>query len=106
MRPSKMRVAKKAAAVYTATAPLGVPHCKESTRMGQFFPDTDQFPLVDQIKNLGDDELLDFWEETQYLERMLVEDESPEADHSVEYERVILQELMLRSCRRTLESGR
>ena len=74
--------------------------------MGQFFPDTDQFPLVDQIKNLGDDELLDFWEETQYLERMLVEDENPEADHSVEYERVILQELMLRSCRRTLEGGR
>jgi hypothetical protein len=71
--------------------------------MGQFFPDTDQFPLEDQIKNLGDDELLDFWEETQYLERVLVEDDRPEAQHSVEYERVILQELMLRSCRRTLE---
>lgn len=71
--------------------------------MGQFFPDSDQFPLEDQIKNLGDDELLDFWEETQYLERVLTEDESPEAHHSVEYERVILQELRLRSCRRTLE---
>jgi hypothetical protein len=71
--------------------------------MGHFFPNTDQFPLEDQIKNLGDDELLDFWEETQYLERLLQEDESPEVDHSVEYERVILQELMLRSCRRTLE---
>jgi hypothetical protein len=74
--------------------------------MGQFFPDTDQFPLEDQIKNLGDDELLDFWEETQYLERALVEEESPEADHSMEYERVILQELMLRSCRRTLADTR
>ncbi len=74
--------------------------------MGQFFPDADQFPLEDQIKNLGDDELLDFWEETQYLERMLVEDEHTDAEHSVEYERVILQELMLRSCRRTLEGGR
>lgn len=74
--------------------------------MGQFFPDADQFPLEDQIKNLGDDELLDFWEETQYLERMLVEEEPNEPDHSVEYERVILQELMLRSCRRTLENGR
>ncbi|MGD9608589.1 MAG: hypothetical protein AB7U59_04170 [Desulfovibrionaceae bacterium] len=71
--------------------------------MGQFFPDSDQFPLEDQIKNLGDDELLDFWEETQYLERALVEDENPQAEHSVEYERVILQELRLRSCRRTLE---
>lgn len=74
--------------------------------MGQFFPDADQFPLVDQLKNLGDDELLDFWEETQYLERLLVEEENPEAENSVEYERVILQELMLRSCRRTLEGGR
>jgi hypothetical protein len=71
--------------------------------MGQFFPDSDQFPLEDQIKNLGDDELLDFWEETQYLERALVEDESPQVEHPVEYERVILQELRLRSCRRTLE---
>ena len=71
--------------------------------MGQFFPASDQFPLEDQIKNLGDDELLDFWEETQYLERTLVEDENPQAEHSVEYERVILQELRLRSCRRTLE---
>ena len=53
--------------------------------MGQFFPNSDQFPLEDQIKNLGDDELLDFWEETQYLERMLTEEENPEVDHSVEY---------------------
>lgn len=74
--------------------------------MGQFLPDSGQFPLEDQIKNLGDDELLDFWEETQYLERILVEEESSEAEHSMEYERVILQELMLRSCRRTLEGGR
>lgn len=71
--------------------------------MGQFFPDSDQFPLEDQIKNLGDDELLDFWEETQFLERVLVDDDRAEVEHSVEYERVILQELMLRSCRRTLE---
>jgi hypothetical protein len=82
------------------------PRFKESRFMGQFSPNADQFPLEDQIKNLGDDELLDFWEETQYLERMLVEEESSEPDHSVEYERVILQELMLRSCRRTLEGSR
>lgn len=74
--------------------------------MGQFFPHSEQFPLEDQIKTLGDDELLDFWEETQYLERMLVDEESAEAEHSVEYERVILQELMLRSCRRTLDTSR
>jgi len=71
--------------------------------MGQFLPANDQFPLEDQIKNLGDDELLDFWEETQYLDRLFEEDKGPEVEHSVEYERVILQELMLRSCRRTLD---
>ncbi len=74
--------------------------------MGQFLPDAGQFPLEDQIKNLGDDELLDFWEETQYLERLLEEEENDDTDHSMEYERVILQELMLRSCRRTLEGRR
>lgn len=73
--------------------------------MGQFLPSNDQFPLEDQIKNLGDDELLDFWEETQYLDRLLEDDKGPEVEHSVEYERVILQELMLRSCRRTLVHG-
>ena len=73
--------------------------------MGQFFPDADQFPLEDQIKHLGDDELLDFWEETQYIERMLVEEENTEVDHSQEYERVILQELMLRTCRRRTLAG-
>lgn len=73
--------------------------------MGQFLPSNDQFPLEDQIKNLGDDELLDFWEETQYLDRLLEDDKGSEVEHSVEYERVILQELMLRSCRRTLVHG-
>lgn len=71
--------------------------------MGQFLLANDQFPLEEQIKNLGDDELLDFWEETQFLDRLLEEEKNPVAEHSVEYERVILQELMLRSCRRTLD---
>lgn len=74
--------------------------------MGQFFPDSDQFPLEDQIKSLADEELLDFWEETQYLDRVLIEDEVPEPANSQEYERAILQELMLRGCLRPLEYGR
>jgi hypothetical protein len=71
--------------------------------MGQFFPDSDQFPLEDQIKTLADEELLDFWEETQYLERALIEDALPEPANSQEYERAILHELMLRGCLRPLE---
>ncbi len=74
--------------------------------MGQFFPDSEQFPLEDQIKSLADEELLDFWEETQYLDRVLIEDEAPEPANSKEYERAILQELMLRGCMRPLEFGR
>lgn len=70
--------------------------------MGQFFPSMDQFPVEDQIKTLGDDELLDFWEETQYLEKLIEEEFSAEVEYPVEYERIIIQELQIRSCRRTL----
>lgn len=72
----------------------------EATRdMGQFFPENDQYPLEDQLKTLADDELLDFWEETQHLERAL-DDSPPVGENHVEYERIILHELMLRSCLR------
>jgi len=74
--------------------------------MGQFFPNDDQFPIEDQIKTLADDELLDFWEETQHLEQAMVEELQPETPGSLEYERIILQELMLRSCMRVLEAVR
>ena len=74
--------------------------------MGQFFLHTEDFPLADQIKSLGDEELLDFWEETQFLDKFLMEDEfAEEMDHSVEYERLILIELQVRSCQRTFGIG-
>ncbi|THB65581.1 MAG: hypothetical protein D6E12_12250 [Desulfovibrio sp.] len=70
--------------------------------MGQFFLYTDEYPLADQIKALGDDELLDFWEETQFLDRFLEDEVKTEGEYSVEYERLILQELQIRSCYRIL----
>jgi len=70
--------------------------------MGQYYPHSHDLPLADQIKSLGDDELLDFWEETQYLEKFLQDDEQAERGHSLEYERLILNELQLRSCIRGL----
>lgn len=75
--------------------------------MARFYLETEHFPLEDQIKGLADDELLDFWEETQFVERALADadDDLPPRGH-VEYERVILRELMLRTCLRTLEPGR
>jgi len=70
--------------------------------MGRFFMQTNDFPLAEQIKSLADDELLDFWEEAQYLEKFLEEEFPVEGDYPVEYERIILQELQLRTCMRLL----
>lgn len=71
--------------------------------MARFFLLSSEYPLADQLKALADDELLDFWEETQYLDRFLEEEEALESEESLEYERVILQELQLRSCQRCLQ---
>lgn len=68
--------------------------------MARFLPHTDKFPIEDQIRTLGDDELLDFWEETQNLDKLLGEDYPEAHPQTMEYERIILQELQLRSCKR------
>lgn len=70
--------------------------------MGQFMAGRDNYPLEEQIKTLGDEELLDFWEETQYLDRFLEEESGFQDDSNLEYERLILKELQLRSCLRSL----
>ncbi|OEU67506.1 hypothetical protein [Maridesulfovibrio frigidus] len=69
--------------------------------MAQFSP-TDNVTLEDQIKSLANDELLDFWEETQFLAKMLNQENQEEVPYSPEYERLILQELQLRSCMKSL----
>jgi hypothetical protein len=58
--------------------------------------------LEDQIKTLADEELLDFWEETQQLGRLSASDGIPADDGILgpEFERIILLELQMRSCRR------
>jgi hypothetical protein len=68
--------------------------------MGQYFPENDHCPLEDQVKNLGDDELLDFWEETQFLGKIASEYPVSIPAAQLHYERIILQELLLRSCMR------
>lgn len=62
---------------------------------------SDDLPLEVQLKGMEDDELLDFWEETQVLERFLSEEAVSDTEYSIEYERLILMELQLRSCRKT-----
>lgn len=72
------------------------------------FSATDNISVEDQIKALANDELLDFWEETQFLAKILEQD-NPEQiqqtniQYNPEYERLILQELQLRSSMRTLD---
>ncbi len=69
--------------------------------MGQYDTSSNDLTLEDQVKSLADDELLDFWEETQQLARALDQESSPDLmNFHPEYEKVILQELQFRSCRR------
>ena len=64
---------------------------------------TENVTLEDQIKSLANEELLDFWEETQFLAKMLDQDNQENVQYSPEYERLILQELQLRSSMKTLD---
>ena len=63
--------------------------------MARFLPNEDPFTLEDQLKILGTDELLDFWEESQLLDKYLDanEHDGPPSNH---YENAILNELRLR----------
>lgn len=70
--------------------------------MAHTLPYPEEVPITMQIKSLGDEELLDFWEETQFLERFLEDDSLSKSQYPFQYERLILQELQLRSCRRSL----
>lgn len=70
--------------------------------MGQMLNTFDSLTVEDQIKTLGDQELLDFWEETQQLERLLTENSGGQQASSLDYERLILTELQLRFCQRSI----
>ena len=66
--------------------------------MGQYASFSDHASLEEQVKSLADEELLDFWEETQQLAKMIDQNEQTDMEYNPEYERVILQELQLRTC--------
>jgi len=76
--------------------------------MAQYANFIDDHSLEEQLKALEDDELLDFWEETQHLARMFRGEDEYLSSHSdpvydPEYERLIVQELQVRRCRRKTE---
>ncbi len=53
-------------------------------------------PFAIRLKSLADDELLDIWEETQEIERVLREEWGAELEFAIDYEKSIVQELQLR----------
>ena len=61
---------------------------------------TEDLPFAIRIKSLADDELLDIWEETQELERVLRDEWDAELELAPEYERMRVQELQLRLAER------
>jgi hypothetical protein len=63
--------------------------------MARFFPQQDTVTLEEQLKILGNDELLDFWEESQLLDKYL-EPTQHDTPPSTQYENAILNELRLR----------
>lgn len=68
--------------------------------MAQFTPTDTSYPLEDQLKSLADDELLDFWEETQHLAGLLAAEMRLAEGSHLEYEQLIVRELSYRSCLR------
>ncbi|MGE4506455.1 MAG: hypothetical protein AB7D51_13990 [Desulfovibrionaceae bacterium] len=69
--------------------------------MAQHTSFLDALTFEEQIKALADDELLDFWEETQQLAGLVSDDSvSRETPYNPEYERLILIELQMRAGRR------
>ena len=65
----------------------------------------DEAPFNIQIKNLADEELLDFWEATQQIESALRAEYQHTVVHVQDYERLIVLELQLRSCQRQKSGG-
>ncbi len=64
----------------------------------------EDMPFVVRLKSLDDDELLDIWEETLELARILREEWGTELELAPEYERLIVQELQLRSSKGNFEA--
>lgn len=68
--------------------------------MGSCIPFIDEQPFAERVKTMADDELLEIWEETQQLEGMLCSALHADLTLAPDYEKVIVEELFLRSSRR------
>lgn len=61
---------------------------------------SDNEPFDEHIKNLKDDELLDFWAETQQIEQVLRLEYDQQVVPAFDYEKLILLELQIRSAKK------
>ncbi len=68
--------------------------------MAYRIPLAEDAPFALQIKNLADEELLDFWAETQQIEGLIRKNFHQNVTPAFDYERLIVFELQLRSCSR------
>ena len=73
--------------------------------MANRLPPAEEIPFTMQIKNLADEELLDFWEETQQIESALRSAYQQAVIPVQDYERMIVLELQLRACQREKACG-
>ena len=73
--------------------------------MAHRLPPSEDIPFNMQIKSLADEELLDFWEETQQIENSLRSEYQQPVTPVQDYERLIVLELQLRSCQRQKSCG-
>ena len=73
--------------------------------MANRLPPAEEIPFTMQIKNLADEELLDFWEETQQIESALRSEYQQSVIPVQDYERMIVLELQLRACQREKACG-
>ncbi len=68
--------------------------------MAYFLRHPDNYPIEEQVKSLEYEELLDFWEESQFL-HIYVNEEMTSNSTVVKYEDVILKELHIRNYARS-----
>ena len=73
---------------------------KRKTEMGSCIPFSDEEPFVKRVKSLADDELLEIWEETRQIESLLCTELQADLSLAPDYEKVIVEELRLRSGRK------
>lgn len=64
--------------------------------MAYFFPYLVDPSLIEEIKNLPTEELLDFWEETQFLDEHLKSADGTTSLLNIEYEKAVIFELQIR----------